>query len=282
VEILLGLNFKDFLKNLDETTQLLFADVNSKDKLKRKRYVEYLFKKLQREEGLLERDCDRLVKNDRIIWASCMVACKDADAMITGTTRNYSLALEDIRQVIDPIKNKRIVGISAMVSGSRTVLVADTNVHDMPSAEEIADIAEAGAELARRLGFIPRVALLAYSSFGYPEGERSTFMREAVNILDKRKTSFEYDGEMAADVALNPKAMELYPFCRLSGPANVLIMPAIHSASISTKLLQELGGSNLVGPMLVGLSKPIQIIPTGSRVSEIINLAAIAACDLGR
>ena len=202
--------------------------------------------------------------------------------MITGTTRNYSLALEDIRQVIDPIKNKRIVGISAMVSGSRTVLVADTNVHDMPSAEEIADIAEAGAELARRLGFIPRVALLAYSSFGYPEGERSTFMREAVNILDKRKTSFEYDGEMAADVALNPKAMELYPFCRLSGPANVLIMPAIHSASISTKLLQELGGSNLVGPMLVGLSKPIQIIPTGSRVSEIINLAAIAACDLGR
>ena len=148
--------------------------------------------------------------------------------------------------------------------------------------EEIADIAEAGAELARRLGFVPRVALLAYSSFGYPEGERSTFMREAVNILDKRNTSFEYDGEMAADVALNSDAMALYPFCRLTEPANVLVMPAIHSASISTKLLQELGGSNLVGPLLVGLSKPIQIIPTGSKVSEIINLAAIAACDLGR
>ena len=151
-----------------------------------------------------------------------------------------------------------------------------------PTAEEIADIAEAGAELARRLGFVPRVALLAYSSFGYPEGERSTFMREAVNILDKRSINFEYDGEMAADVALNTKAMELYPFCRLTEPANVLVMPAIHSASISTKLLQELGGSNLVGPLLVGLSKPIQIIPTGSKVSEIINLAAIAACDLGR
>ena len=232
--------------------------------------------------GYLKRDCLRMVNNDRNIFSSCMTAMGHADAMITGVTRNYSLALEDIRQVIDPIKDKRVVGISAMVSDSRTVLVADTNVHDMPSAEEIADIAEAGAELARRLGFVPRVALLAYSSFGYPEGERSTFMREAVNILDKRDTSFEYDGEMAADVALNTKAMELYPFCRLTEPANVLVMPAIHSASISTKLLQELGGSNLVGPLLVGLSKPIQIIPTGSKVSEIINLAAIAACDLGR
>jgi len=232
--------------------------------------------------GYLRRDCLRMVNNDRNIFSSCMTAMGHADAMITGVTRNYSLALEDICQVIDPIKGKRVVGISAMVSDSKTVLVADTNVHDMPSAEEIADIAEAGAELARRLGFVPRVALLAYSSFGYPEGERSTFMREAVNILDKRSTNFEYDGEMAADVALNTKAMELYPFCRLTEPANVLVMPAIHSASISTKLLQELGGSNLVGPLLVGLSKPIQIIPTGSKVSEIINLAAIAACDLGR
>jgi malate dehydrogenase (oxaloacetate-decarboxylating)(NADP+) len=255
--------------------------VNSKDSEKSEEYADFLYKRLQRK-GYLRRDCLRMVNNDRNIFSSCMTSLGHADAMITGTTRNYSLALEDITQVIDPINNKRIVGISAMVSGPRTVLVADTNVHDMPSAEEIADIAEAGAELARRLGFVPRVALLAYSSFGYPEGERSTFMREAVNILDKRNTNFEYDGEMAADVALNPKAMELYPFCRLSGPANVLIMPAIHSASISTKLLQELGGSNLVGPMLVGLSKPIQIIPTGSRVSEIINLAAIAACDLGR
>ncbi|MGY9040913.1 MAG: NADP-dependent malic enzyme [Alphaproteobacteria bacterium] len=255
--------------------------VNSKDSKHSEEYVEFLYKRMQRK-GYLRRDCLRMVNNDRNIFSSCMTAMGHADAMITGVTRNYSLALEDICQVIDPIKGKRVVGISAMVSDSRTVLVADTNVHDMPSAEEIADIAEAGAELARRLGFVPRVALLAYSSFGYPEGERSTFMREAVNILDKRSTNFEYDGEMAADVALNTKAMELYPFCRLTEPANVLVMPAIHSASISTKLLQELGGSNLVGPLLVGLSKPIQIIPTGSKVSEIINLAAIAACDLGR
>jgi malate dehydrogenase (oxaloacetate-decarboxylating)(NADP+) len=255
--------------------------VNSKNSKHSEEYVEFLYKRMQRK-GYLRRDCLRMVNNDRNIFSSCMTAMGHADAMITGVTRNYSLALEDICQVIDPIKGKRVVGISAMVSDSKTVLVADTNVHDMPSAEEIADIAEAGAELARRLGFVPRVALLAYSSFGYPEGERSTFMREAVNILDKRSTNFEYDGEMAADVALNAKAMELYPFCRLTEPANVLVMPAIHSASISTKLLQELGGSNLVGPLLVGLSKPIQIIPTGSKVSEIINLAAIAACDLGR
>ena len=255
--------------------------VNLKESEYSDEYADFLYKRLQRK-GYLKRDCLRMVNNDRNIFASCMIGLGHADAMITGVTRNYSLALEDIRQVIDPIKNKRVVGISAMVSDSRTVLVADTNVHDMPSAEEIADIAEAGADLARRLGFVPRVALLAYSSFGYPEGERSTFMREAVNILDKRNTNFEYDGEMAADVALNPEAMALYPFCRLSEPANVLVMPAIHSASISTKLLQELGGSNLVGPLLVGLSKPIQIVPTGSKVSEIINLAAIAACDLGR
>ena len=164
-----------------------------------------------------------------------------------------------------------------MVSGPRTVLVADTNVHDMPSAEEIADIAEAGAELARRLGFVPRVALLAYSSFGYPEGERSTFMREAVNILDKRNTNFEYDGEMAADVALNHKAMELYPFCRLSGPANVLIMPALHSAAISTKLMKVFGGGKLIGPLLIGLGSPIEVAPLRASTSEILNLASIAA-----
>ena len=283
IPILIGREekIKSILKKIGLQPDTNIEIVNAKESKYSDEYADYLYKRMQRK-GYLKRDCLRMVNNDRNIFSSCMTAMGHADAMITGVTRNYSLALEDIRQVIDPIKDKRVVGISAMVSDSRTVLVADTNVHDMPSAEEIADIAEAGAELARRLGFVPRVALLAYSSFGYPEGERSTFMREAVNILDKRNTSFEYDGEMAADVALNTKAMELYPFCRLTEPANVLVMPAIHSASISTKLLQELGGSNLVGPLLVGLSKPIQIIPTGSKVSEIINLAAIAACDLGR
>ena len=210
-----------------------------------------------------------------------MLSLGDADAMVTGTTRNYSLALEDIRKVLDPAEGKRIVGISVIISEGRTVLVGDTNVHDMPSAEEIADITQAGADLAVKLGLDPHVALLAYSSFGYPEGERSTFMREAVNILDNRNVDFEYDGEMAADVALNPEAMKFYPFCRLTEPANVLIMPAIHSASISTKMLQELGGSTLVGPLLVGVSKPVQIARRGCTVSELVNLASIAACDLG-
>ena len=270
-------------KSLSEIGQQLHSGieiVNAEISDKSDEYTNYLYSRLQRR-GVLARDCLRMVNNDRNIFSACMVSLGDADAMVTGVTRNYSLALEDIRKVIDPAENKRMVGISVIISENKTVLVGDTNVHDMPSAEEIADITQAGADLARKLGLDPHAALLAYSSFGYPEGERSTFMREAVDILDKRNVDFDYDGEMAADVALNPEAMELYPFCRLTEPANVLIMPAIHSASISTKLLQELGGATLVGPLLVGLSKPVQIAPTGCTVSELVNLATIAACDLG-
>ena len=270
-------------KSLSEIGQQLHSGieiVNTEISDKSDEYTNYLYSRLQRR-GVLARDCLRMVNNDRNIFSACMVSLGDADAMVTGVTRNYSLALEDIRKVIDPAENKRMVGISVIISENKTVLVGDTNVHDMPSAEEIADITQAGADLARKLGLDPHAALLAYSSFGYPEGERSTFMREAVDILDKRNVDFDYDGEMAADVALNPEAMRLYPFCRLTEPANVLIMPAIHSASISTKLLQELGGATLVGPLLVGLSKPVQIAPTGCTVSELVNLATIAACDLG-
>ena len=270
-------------KSLSEIGQQLHSGieiVNAEISDKSEEYTNYLYSRLQRR-GVLTRDCLRMVNNDRNIFSACMVSLGDADAMVTGVTRNYSLALEDIRKVIDPAENKRMVGISVIISKDRTVLVGDTNVHDMPSAEEIADITQAGADLARKLGLDPHAALLAYSSFGYPEGERSTFMREAVDILDKRNVDFDYDGEMAADVALNPEAMKLYPFCRLTEPANVLIMPAIHSASISTKLLQELGGATLVGPLLVGLSKPVQIAPTGCNVSELVNLATIAACDMG-
>ena len=270
-------------KSLSEIGQQIHSGieiVNAEISEKSDEYANYLYSRLQRR-GVLTRDCLRMVNNDRNIFSACMVSLGDADAMVTGVTRNYSLALEDIRKVIDPAENKRMVGISVIISKEKTVLVGDTNVHDMPSAEEIADITQAGADLARKLGLDPHAALLAYSSFGYPEGERSTFMREAVDILDKRNVDFEYDGEMAADVALNPEAMKLYPFCRLTEPANVLIMPAIHSASISTKLLQELGGATLVGPLLVGLSKPVQIAPTGCTVSELVNLATIAACDMG-
>ncbi len=175
-------------------------------------------------------------------------------------TRNYSTALEDVRRCIDPKPGHRVIGVSLALCRGRTVLVADTAVHDMPSSEELADIAEEAAGLAKRLGYVPRVAMLAYSTFGHPSGERSERVREAVNILDKRRVDFEYDGEMAADVALNSRVMEQYPFCRLSGPANVLVMPAFHSASISTKMLQELGGATIIGPLLVGLDKSVQIV----------------------
>ena len=201
--------------------------------------------------------------------------------MVSGVTRNYSTVLEDVREVIDPKPGHRVIGVSIVLARGRTVLVADTAVHDMPSSEDLADIAEEAAGAARRLGYVPRVAMLAYSTFGQPEGERAKRVREAVEILDKRHVDFEYDGEMAADVALNPQAMGAYPFCRLSGPANVLVMPAFHSASIATKMLQELGGSTVIGPLLVGFDKPVQIVSLGAKDSDIVNMAALAAFNLG-
>ncbi|WP_404864601.1 NADP-dependent malic enzyme [Georhizobium sp. MAB10] len=239
-------------------------------------YVDYLYGRLQRQ-GYLQRDCQRLINNDRNHFAACMVALGDADAMVTGTTRNYSTALEDVRRVIDVKPGHRVIGASLALCRGRTVLVADTAVIDMPTSEELADIAEEAARLARRMGYEPRVAMLAYSTFGHPSGERSDRVKEAVRILDKRRVDFEYDGEMAADVALNPKIMEQYPFCRLSGTANVLVMPAFHSASISTKMLQELGGSTVIGPLLVGLDKSVQIASMSAKDTDLVNLAAIAA-----
>ncbi len=243
-------------------------------------YTDYLYSRLQRK-GYLLRDCQRLVNSDRNHFGACMVALGDADAIVSGVTRNYSTVLEDFRRVIDPKPGHRIIGLSLVLARGRTVLVADTAVHDMPTSEELADIAVEAAGVARRLGYDPRVAMLAYSTFGHPEGERSRKVREAVEILDKRRVDFEYDGEMAADVALNPAAMAAYPFCRLSGPANVLIMPAYHSAAISTKMLQELGGSTVIGPLLVGFDKPVQIVSLAARDSDIVNMAALAAFNLG-
>jgi malate dehydrogenase (oxaloacetate-decarboxylating)(NADP+) len=243
-------------------------------------YIDFLYARLQRK-GYLFRDCQRLVNTDRNHFGACMVALGDADAMVSGVTRNYSTVLDDFRRVIDPKPGHRIIGISLVLARGRTVLVADTAVHDMPSAEELADIAEEAAGVSRRMGYDPKVAMLAYSTFGQPEGERAKKIREAVQILDHRRVEFEYDGEMAADVALNPKAMAAYPFCRLSGPANVLIMPAWHSAAISTKMVQELGGSTVVGPLLVGFDKPVQIVSLGARDSDIVNMAALAAFNLG-
>ncbi|MBI1260185.1 MAG: NADP-dependent malic enzyme [Rhizobiales bacterium] len=262
---------------LDPNTQLDIR--NARNSSKNQEYTDYLYQKLQRK-GFLQRDVHRLASNDRNIFSALMLELGDADAMITGVTRTYSVALEDIRRVIDPIEGQRPIGVTMVVAGGRTVLVADTNVHEMPTAEELADVAIQSAEVARRLGYEPRVALLANSSFGTPAGERPNTVREAVNILDARGVNFEYDGEMAADVALNRDTMALYPFCRLTDTANVLVMPAIHAASISTKLLRVLGGSTLIGPLLVGLQRPVQIVPMTANVSELVNMAALAAYDL--
>jgi len=243
-------------------------------------YADYLYERMQRK-GYLLRDCQRLINNDRNHFAACMVALGDADAVVTGVTRNYSTALQDVRRIIDAKPGHRVIGASVALARGRTVIVADTAVHDMPDSIQIADIAEEAAGFARRMGYEPRVALLAYSTFGHPQGERSERVQEAVRILDKRRVDFEYDGEMAADVALNPTLMRQYPFCRLSGPANVLIMPAYHSASIATKMLQELGGSTVIGPLLVGLNKPVQIVSLNAKDSDIVNMAAIAAYNAG-
>ena len=243
-------------------------------------YTDYLYARLQRK-GYLFRDVQRLVNTDRNHFGACMVALGDADAMVAGISRNFSVVLEDFRRVIDPKPGHRVIGISMVLARGRTVLVADTAVHDLPTPEELADIALEAAGVARRLGYDPRIAMLAYSTFGQPEGERAKRIREAVALLDQRHVDFEYDGEMAADVALSPKAMAAYPFCRLSGPANVLIMPAWHSASISTKLLQELGGSTVIGPLLVGFDKPVQVVSMAAKDSDIVNMAALAAFNLG-
>jgi malate dehydrogenase (oxaloacetate-decarboxylating)(NADP+) len=239
-------------------------------------YIDALYKRLQRR-GLLYRDCVRMVTNDRNVYAASMLAAGDADAMVTGVTRNYSAALNDVRLVLDVPKGKRSIGVIVIFTKGRVVFVADTSVHEMPTSEELADIAVQAAAVVRQFGFVPRVALLASSTFGFPRSERSERIVEAVHILDHRGVDFEYDGEIAADVALDPEKMALYPFCRLTETANVLIMPAIHSASISTKLLQQIGGVTVMGPLLVGLEKPVQIAPLGAKMSEIYNAAVIAA-----
>jgi malate dehydrogenase (oxaloacetate-decarboxylating)(NADP+) len=253
--------------------------INAAKSTRNQSYMNYLYERLQRH-GYLMRDCQRLVNTDRNHFAACMVALGDADAMVTGVTRNFSVALEDVRHVIDPKPGHRVIGVSLVVARGRTVVVADTAVNEMPDAEELADIAVEAAGVARRLGYEPRLAMLAFSTFGHPPGERSERVIEAVKILDHRRVDFEYDGEMAADVALNPELLAPYPFCRLSGPANVLVMPAFHSASISTKMLQELGGATVIGPLLVGLDRPVQIVQLGAKDNQLVNMAALAAYNV--
>jgi malate dehydrogenase (oxaloacetate-decarboxylating)(NADP+) len=242
-------------------------------------YAEALYRRWQRK-GSLYRDCLRQVTYDRNIYAASVVAAGHADAMVTGVTRHYSVALEDVRHVIEPKPGERVIGVSIVLAGGRTVFVADTNVHEMPTPEELVDITIQAAAVARRFGHEPQVALLAYSTFGQPWGERSQRVREAVDLLDKRGVDFAYDGEMNADIALDMEHRERYPFCRLKGPANVLIMPAIHSASIATTMTEVIGGATVIGPLLVGLAKPVQIAPLGATMNDIVNMAALAAYNI--
>jgi len=245
-------------------------------------YTDFLYKRVQRR-GLLHRDAQRLVNQDRNVYGACMVAHGHADGMVTGVTRNYATALNDISHVINPARNARLLGMSIVISRGRTIFIADTNVTEMPDAADLAQIAIQAAHAARRLGSTPRVAFLSYSTFGNPQGERMQKVQEAVSILDRRDDiDFEYDGDISPDVALNPDARRLYPFLRLTAEANVLVMPAIHSAWISTNLLATLGDASVIGPILIGLGAPIQIAQLGATVSDIVNFATIAAFDAAR
>ncbi|GGG92588.1 malic enzyme [Glycocaulis albus] len=242
-------------------------------------YVDFLYERMQRK-GYLRRDVQRLVNNDRNVFSACMLRFGDADGMVTGVTRHFMNTLSDIRLVLDEAPGGRLIGLSLAISRGRTVVIADTNVTEFPEAPELADIACGAAAAARKLGLTPRVAFLSYSTFGNPPGIRTEKIQSAVRLLDARGVDFEYEGEMAADVALNPDHHEAYSFSRLSGAANVLVMPAVHSASIATRLLKATGGATVIEGLLVGLEKSVQIARLGSPVSDIVNLAGMASFDL--
>ena len=238
--------------------------------------VDLLYARLQRR-GYLRRDCERMVNRDRNIFGSLLVKMGVADAMITGVTRPYGQTLREVKRVMDPAAGRTPFGIHVMVTKDKTVFLADTTVHERPSASELADIAEGTVAVARRMGHDPRVAFLSYSNFGNPPGAFLDNVRDAVKLLDQRDVDFEYEGEMTPDAALNPTVMKNYPFSRLSGPANVLVMPGLQSANISAKLLRELGGTSMIGPVLVGMEKSVQIATMSSNASELLTLAVLAA-----
>jgi len=240
------------------------------------RMVELLYGRLQRR-GALLRDVQRLVNHERNIFGALMIELGEADAMITGVTRNFAQTFRQLRQVLDPAEGHTPFGIHMYVGRSDTIFIADTTVHERPTAEQLADIAEQTAAVARRLGLEPRVAFLSYSNFGNPPGEFLAHMRGAIKLLDERRVGFEYEGEMSADVALNPRMASRYPFSRLSEPANILIMPGLQSANISAKLLKELGGGKMIGPLLMGMSKAVQIAPMTSSASDLVTMAVLAA-----
>ena len=245
------------------------------------RMVDFLYARLQRR-GVLRREVERMINQDRNIFGAVLLQLGEADAMITGVTRTFAQNLREVRRVIDPAEGRTPFGMHLLVGQSHTVFIADTTVNERPTAEELADIAEQTAAVARRMGHEPRVAFLSYSTFGNPEGRWLDNIRAAVGVLDRRHVGFEYEGEMSPDVALNPKQLANYPFARLSGPANVLVMPGLQSANISAKLLRELGGDDMIGPMLIGMEKPVQIAPMTATASELVTLAVLAAGGIAR
>ena len=242
-------------------------------------YKNYLYQRLQRK-GFDTTDVHRLAARDRHVFGSLMLAHGHGDGLVTGVTRKSAHVLELISHVYDVGPHDGAVGVTAILSKGKIILIADTLVHEWPNENDLADIAERGASVARALGLEPRVAFVSFSTFGYPISERAEKMRIAPDVLQKRGVDFEFEGEMAVDVALNVNEMKKYPFSRLSGPANVLVVPARHSASISVKLMQEMGGATVIGPILTGIDKPIQICSTVSSVNDILNMAAIAACNI--
>ncbi len=279
IPILIGKEekIKEQIKKIGYNDNFDIEITNSKDTPKREKYVKYLFKKLQREQGLLEWDCDRIVRNDRVIWASCMVACGDADGAVTGNTRRFGASLDKIKQVVDARQGEIMFGLNLVVHKGKTIFVGDTSVHEYPTSEQMADMAISAARVVRLFGFDPKVAFVSHSTFGQPSTSRTKHIKNAVEILKNREVNFEFDGDMQPDVALNEEYKDLYPFSKIVGNANILIMPGQHSAAISYKMMKTLGDAKVIGPLLIGLGLPIEIAPLRSSTSEIINLASIAA-----
>ncbi|MDA9169688.1 NADP-dependent malic enzyme [Candidatus Pelagibacter ubique] len=268
---------KERIKEIGYNENFDIEIVNSEDKEKREKYVNFLFEKMQREKGLLERDCDRLVRNDRVIWASCMVACGDADGAVTGNTRRFGASFDKVTQVIDARPGEIMFGLNMVVARGKTIFVGDTSVNEYPSSEELAEIAISSARVVKMFGFVPKVAFVSHSTFGQPLTSRTKHIKKAVEILKNKNVDFDFDGDMQPDVALNEEYKELYPFSSIVGNANILIMPGQHSAAISYKMMKSLGDTKVIGPLLIGLGQPIEIAPLRSSTSEIINLASVAA-----
>ncbi len=268
---------KEQIKKIGYSENFDIEIVNSKDTQKREKYVKYLFEKLQREQGFLEWDCDRLVRNDRVIWSSCMVACGDADGAVTGNTRRFGASLNKIKQVVEAREGEIMFGLNLVVHKGKTIFVGDTSVHEYPTSEQMAEIAISAARVVRLFGFDPKVAFVSHSTFGQPLTSRTKHIKDAVEILKNKEVNFEFDGDMQPDVALNDEYKNLYPFSKIVGNANILIMPGQHSAAISYKMMKTLGDAKVIGPLLIGLGLPIEIAPLRSSTSEIINLASIAA-----